>query len=83
MDADDRAAKAASIFQAAPKDSAARAVAYFTGRWGRDEMPSARALTQHINQAAGTPTLEQQMAQVANKPAAPLPWYKRIMGVQP
>ncbi len=84
MDSDDRSVKASMIFSGMKKNGAAKAVAFFVGRLGEDRMLNATALTNVINHAAGTPTLEEQMASMANtklmqKPAS-TSWVKRVLG---
>ena len=85
MDADDRALKARSHFAAMKHDGAAKAVAFYVGRLGVDEPLNAKELTTLVNRAAGTPTLEDQLAASANaklgaKPA-PVSWVKRVLGM--
>lgn len=85
MDADDRAAEARSVFAAMKKDGAAKAVAFFVGRLGVDEPLHVKTLTTQMNRAAGTPTLEDRLATLANtklaeKPAA-VSWVKRVLGL--
>lgn len=85
MDADDRVYKAQSLFAAAPKDGRALAVAFFVGVWGRDELLTAGSVAQQVNKLAGTPSLEERLAELANEQSKPkaAPWYKRLLGTQP
>lgn len=85
MDAADRATKARMTFETMRKDGTAKAVAFYVGRLGVDEPLHTKALTTLMNRAAGTPTLEDTLADSANtklaeKPAA-LSWVRRVLGM--
>ncbi len=85
MDADDRATKARSSFALMKKDGTAKAVAFYVGRLGVDEPLNNKELSTLVNRAAGTPTLEDQLATSANArmsvKAAPVSWVKRVLGM--
>ncbi|HEY0901304.1 MAG TPA: hypothetical protein VGD95_04205 [Micavibrio sp.] len=85
MDFEDRRVAAERLFAAAPKDSATRAVAFYMGRWGVDQLQTTKAIAQQVNQKAGTPTWEEHMANLANKQSQPqpAPWFKRLWGAKP
>lgn len=85
MDAADRATKARMTFETMRKDGTAKAVAFYVGRLGVDELLHTKALTTLMNRAAGTPTLADTLAASANtklaeKPAA-LSWVRRVLGM--
>ncbi len=85
MDFDDRTAQAQRLFASGPQNGATRAVAFYVGHLGADALQTAPELARAVNQAAGTPTLKEQMAALANQHSQPQfkAWFKRLLGAQP